>query len=172
MTVPFSIRPATEADATAMRAIYRPFVEDSAVSFELITPSEQEFAGRVRASLEGWQWLVAEPEGRALGYAYGTSHRARPAYRWSVEVSAYVDPQYQRQGIGRALYLRLFGDLARKGFCNAFAGVTMPNQASVALHRSLGFEPIGVFRSVGWKFGQWHDVGWYQRPLRDGPAPE
>ncbi len=172
MSPAFTIRPARETDAAALLAIYRPFVEDSSVSFESETPSVEAFAQRVRVSLDGWQWLVAERDGRVLGYAYGTSHRARAAYRWSVEVSAYVDPQCQRQGIARALYLRLFDTLAEKGFCNAFAGVTLPNAASEALHRSLGFEPIGVFRSVGFKFGRWHDVGWFQRMLRPMPPEE
>jgi L-amino acid N-acyltransferase YncA len=104
--------------------------------------------------------------------AYGSSHRERHAYRWSVEVSAYVHPHHHRQGIGRALYLRLFEALAHKGFCNAYAGVALPNDGSVALHRSVGFEPIGVFKAVGHKFGKWHDVAWFQRALRDSPPSE
>ncbi len=166
------IRTATEADAEALLAIYRPFVEATAVSFEMQTPSVAEFAARIAKALAGWQWLVAERDGRCIGYAYGSSHRERAAYRWSVEVSAYVDPGHQRQGAGRALYTRLFGDLIQKGFCNAYAGVTLPNEGSVALHRSVGFEPIGVFRSVGRKFGKWHDVAWFQRPLREAPLAE
>jgi len=166
------IRQATEADAPALLAIYRPFVEDTAVSFEMVTPTVKEFAERIAKSLAGWQWLVAEREDQIVGYAYGSSHRARPAYRWSVEVSAYVHPSQHRQGVGRALYLRLFEELAEKGFCNAYAGTTLPNDGSVALHRSVGFEPIGVFKAVGRKFGRWHDVAWFQRALRDSPPSE
>ena len=101
--------------------------------------------------------------------AHGSPHRERAAYRWSAETSAYVDPSVQRQGVGKALYLALFEVLAARGYCNAFAGMTLPNDASAALHRSVGFEPIGVFRRVGWKFGTWHDVAWSQRRLRDAP---
>jgi L-amino acid N-acyltransferase YncA len=168
----FRIRPATAADAPALLAIYRPFVEDSAASFELVAPSVEEFAGRIEKSLATWEWLVAGREGECIGYAYGSSHRGRPGYRWSVEVSAYVHPSQHRRGIGRALYLRLFEILAQKGFCNAYAGITLPNDGSVALHRSVGFEPIGIFKSVGWKFGQWQDVAWFHRVLRDSPPAE
>ncbi|APV50401.1 hypothetical protein BWI17_12265 [Betaproteobacteria bacterium GR16-43] len=161
------IRPATPADAPSLLAIYRPIVEETATSFELVAPTTDEFAARIAKSLAGWQWLVAEQGGECVGYAYGSSHRERPAYRWSVEVSAYVHPAFHRKGIGRALYARLFDELAAKGFCNALAGVTLPNAASIALHTGVGFEPIGVFRAVGRKFDQWHDVAWFQRPLRD-----
>jgi len=166
------IRPATEADAPALLAIYRPFVESTAVSFETVAPTIDEFAARICKVLAGWQWLVAERDGRCVGYAYGSLHRERLAYRWSVEVSAYVHPDHRRHGIGRALYLELFDELAGKGYCNAFAVVTLPNEGSVAMHRSVGFEPIGIFRDVGRKFGKWHDVAWFQRNLRDAPPPE
>ena len=172
MAESISIRSATEADAPALLAIYRPFVEDTAASFELIAPSVEDFAGRIKKSLAVWEWLVAEREGQCIGYAYGSSHRGRPGYRWSVEVSAYVHPSQHRQGIGRALYLRLLEILAQKGFCNAYAGITLPNDSSVALHRSVGFEPIGIFKSVGWKFGKWQDVAWFHRVLRDLPPSE
>ena len=166
------IRPATEADAADLLAIYRPFVETSVVSFETTVPTVEEFSARIRKALAGWQWLVAERDGQRAGYAYGSSHRERAAYRWSVEVSAYVQPGQQRRGIGRALYSRLFADLAHKGFCNAYAGVTLPNDASVGLHRNVGFEFIGTFGAVGRKFGHWHDVAWFQRRLNDRPPFE
>jgi phosphinothricin acetyltransferase len=165
----WTIRTATAADATALLAIYAPFVEHTAVSFETVVPAVEEFAARIDKSNSRWAWLVAERDGTLLGYAYGSTHRERAAYRWSVETSAYVDPRFQRQGIGTGLYRALFAVLADKGYCNAFAGATLPNDASVALHRSVGFEPIGVFRSIGRKFGAWHDVAWMQRRLRDGP---
>jgi L-amino acid N-acyltransferase YncA len=167
-----NIRQATEADAAALLDIYRPFVEDTAVSFETVAPTVTEFAVRIAKAIAGWQWLVAERDNHCVGYAYASMHRDRPAYRWSVEVSAYVHPDYWRQGIGRALYQRLLEQLAHKGFCNALAGITLPNEGSVALHRSLGFESIGVFRSVGHKFGRWHDVAWFQRLLRMAPPLE
>ena len=164
-----TIRSAVEADAAALLAIYGPFVESTAVSFETVVPTVEEFADRIAKALTGWQWLVAERDGQCIGYAYGSSHRQRQAYRWSVEVSAYVHPNHHRRGVGRALYLRLLEELAQKGFCNAYAGTTLPNEGSVALHRGVGFEFIGVFKAVGRKFGTWHDVAWFQRVLRDSP---
>jgi L-amino acid N-acyltransferase YncA len=166
------IRSATEADAAALLAIYAPFVERTTVSFETQVPTVEEFAARVRKGLSQWAWLVAERDGALAGYAYGGTHRERAAYRWSVETSAYVDSRFQRQGIGTALYVALFDALAARGYCNAYAGITLPNAASAALHRSVGFESIGVFKSVGYKFGAWQDVAWLQRPLRDGPPAE
>jgi len=166
------IRSATVADAASLLAIYRPFVESTAVSFETVAPAVDEFAARVAKALAGWQWLLAESAGECIGYAYGSAHRERRAYRWSVEVSAYVHPGHHRQGVGRTLYERLLEDLTRKGFCNAYAGITMPNEGSIALHRSLGFESIGVFKAVGRKFGKWHDVAWFQRALRKSPPEE
>ncbi len=164
-----TIREATPADAAALLAIYAPFVEHTPVSFETEAPTVDEFAHRIEKYLKGWQYLVAEDAGRPVGYAYGSTHRERAAYRYSTEVSAYIDPRYHRQGIGRALYTRLFEDLAAKGYCSAYAGITVPNDASIGLHRAVGFEMIGVFRNVGWKYGRWHDVAWMQRRLREQP---
>ena len=107
-----------------------------------------------------------------MGYAYGSSHRERAAYHWSVETSTYVREDWQRRGVGRALYANLLAALERRGFCNAYAGTTLPNAASVALHRAVGFEPIGVFKAVGRKFGTWHDVAWFQYKLRDAPPAD
>ena len=165
------IRPAREEDAAALLGIYAPYVERTAISFELAPPTVDEFAGRIRKVLGAWQWLVAERNGAPVGYAYGSTHRDRPAYRWSVEVTAYLREDARRQGIGRALYARLFEDLAALGYCNAFAGVTLPNEGSVGLHTAGGFEPSGVSRAAGWKFGRGHDVAWFQRNLRDGAPP-
>jgi len=163
------IRSAGENDAPALLAIYAPYVERTAVSFETAVPSVEEFAARIRKSVAQWAWLVAERDGRCLGYAYGSTHRERAAYRWSVETSAYVDASIQRRGVGKALYFALIDALIARGYCNAFAGMTVPNDASMALHRSVGFEPIGVFRRVGFKFGAWHDVAWAQRRLSEAP---
>ncbi|HUK37467.1 MAG TPA: arsinothricin resistance N-acetyltransferase ArsN1 family B [Vicinamibacterales bacterium] len=164
-----AIRQATSSDADALVAIYAPYVETTPVSFETVVPGAEEFAGRIAKSLTKWQYLVAERDGEIAGYAYGSMHRERAAYRYAVEVSAYVAPRFHRQGIGRALYRQLFEDLTALGYCTAFAGITVPNEASVGLHRSVGFEPIGVFRNIGWKFDRWHDVAWMQRRLRDAP---
>ena len=164
-----NIRPVRGQDAPALAAIYAPYVEQTAISFEEIPPDALEFERRIDKSLARWQWLVAEVDGELAGYAYGSQHRERPAYRWSVEVSAYVASGHHRQGIGRALYEARLADLAERGFCNAFAGITLPNEASVSLHTRLGFTQIGVFQAIGWKFGRWHDVAWFQRRLRESP---
>lgn len=168
----FSIRPATEADAPAILAIYTPFVEATAISFEVALPTADDFAARIGKVVSGWQWLVAEQDGRCAGYAYGTAHRDRAAYRFSVEVSAYVRPDFQRRGIGSALYRQLFDDLAAKGYCRAYAGITLPNDSSIALHRTMGFSDVGTFESAGRKFGKWHDVAWFQKALRADPLRE
>ena len=171
-TVSVTVRPAVAQDAAAVADIYAPYVEHTAISFEQIPPRADEMAARIEQCRSRWQWLVAEADGAVIGYAYGSHHRERAAYRWSVEVSAYVSRDHHRKGVGRTLYDALFAELADKGFCNAFAGVTLPNDASVKLHTSMGFEPIGTFRSIGWKFGRWHDVAWFQRQLRNGPPVE
>ena len=165
------VRPAEPTDAAAMLAIYRPIVEQTVISFELVAPSLDEFAARVRKYLDGWACLVAEHDGDLVGYAYGASHRERAAYGWSTETSAYVHPDARRMGVGTRLYQDLFAALAERGYCNAYAGITLPNEASVALHRSVGFRDIGRFPTIGWKFGAWHDVGWFHRNLRAGPPP-
>jgi L-amino acid N-acyltransferase YncA len=167
-----SIRQATPQDAAALLTIYRPYVEATTVSFEISAPTVEEFAARIAKAIAGWQWLVAEVADQAVAYAYASALRDRPAYRWSVEVSAYVHPSHQRQGIAQQLYTTLFEDLANKGFCNAYAAIALPNEASIKLHQSVGFEPVGVFKAVGRKFGRWHDVAWYQRMLRSTPPTD
>jgi L-amino acid N-acyltransferase YncA len=169
MLAPLRIRQAKEADAPALAAIYAPYVEETSISFETVVPSVDEFARRIRKVLSAWQYLVAERDGRIVGYAYGGTHRERAAYRFSVEVSAYVDRACHRQGIGRALYAQLFDDLTAKGYCEAFGGITCPNDASIGLHSAMGFTMVGIFRRIGWKFDRWHDVAWMQRSLRDRP---
>jgi len=110
-------------------------------------------------------WLVAERDGAVAGYAYGSPHRERAAYSSSCDVAVYVDPVHARQGIGRALYAQLLPLLATRGFHAAFAGIALPNEGSVALHETMGFTPVGIYREVGWKLGGWRDVGWWQRLL-------
>jgi L-amino acid N-acyltransferase YncA len=164
-----TIRQAAESDAQPLLTIYAPYVESTAVSFETAVPSVDDFTARIAKSLSKWQFLVAERDGAIAGYAYGSTHRERAAYRYSVEVSAYLDPRFHRQGIGSALYRRLFDELIARGYCTAFAGVTLPNDASIGMHQSVGFEMVGVFKRVGWKFDRWHDVAWMQRTLLERP---
>lgn len=167
------IRLATPEDGGALADIYRPAVTDSAISFELEPPDGAEMGRRAAKVLARTPWLVCERDGAVLGYAYAGPHRDRPAYQWSVEVSAYVHPGARRLGVGRALYASLFAALAVQGFRNACAGIALPNEASVALHAAVGFTLAGVFRGVGYKRGAWHDVAWYERALapRDADPP-
>ena len=162
-------------DAAACAAIYAPFVDGSAVSFEEAAPSAAEMCERIAAYSERYQWLVAEAGGEVTGFAYAAPHRVRAAYRWTVEVSVYVDSGRQRQGVGRQLYGALLPLLRRQGLSLAIAGITLPNDASVAFHEALGFEPVGVFRGIGFKAGAWRDVGFWQCRLAAAdtdPPPE
>lgn len=152
-----------------MLAIYRPVVEQTAISFEESAPSLAEFSARLNKYLKDWCAFVAEDSGRVVGYAYGSSHRERAAYRWSVETTVYVAAEAQRAGTGRALYGALLPALAQAGFCNAYAGVALPNTASVGLHQAVGFRSIGTFPRVGYKHGAWHDVAWFHKALREQP---
>jgi phosphinothricin acetyltransferase len=160
------IRLAQALDAEAIAAIYRPYVDDTVISFEAVAPDQEEMARRIIETLPLYPWLVSEFEDHVTGYAYAARHRVRDAYRWSVDVSVYISQSYHRRGVGRALYTSLFAILAAQGFVNAYAGVTLPNPASVGLHEALGFTKVGVYERVGFKFGAWHDVGWWQSPLR------
>jgi L-amino acid N-acyltransferase YncA len=160
-----NIRPASEADAAACAAIYAPFVTDSWISFELEAPGAEEMARRIAEYGASHAWHVYELGGEVAGYAYGSPHRTRAAYASSCDVAVYVDSTRPSQGIGRALYGELMPRLAEKGFHAAFAGIALPNPASIGLHEAMGFTPVGVYREVGWKLGGWRDVGWWQRLL-------
>ncbi len=140
-------------------------MRETAISFEDEPPGEAEMRRRIKEISARYPWLVAEADGRVIGYAYASPHRTRAAYRWAVDVAVYVSGGQHRSGIGRSLYEALFERLATRGFRIACAGITLPNAASVGLHERVGFQPVGVYRRIGWKFGAWHDVAWYQRPL-------
>ncbi len=166
------LRLGREDDAAAMLAIYAPFVRTTAISFELEPPDLAEFCQRIRDTLEYAPWLVCDHGGAIAGYAYGSKFRPRAAYRWTIEVTVYVSPAYHRRGVGRALYTALLNCLRCQGFQTATAGIALPNDASIRLHESVGFRPVGVFHAAGFKLGAWHDVAWYERSLGDrGPSP-
>lgn len=149
-----------DRDAAGIAEIYRTAVEGSVASFETVAPDETEMASRMRAVLERTPWLVATAENRVIGYAYAGIHRERAACRWSV-ATVYVHEAHRGQRIGRSLYDRLLALLRSQGFANAYAGIALPNPASVALHESIGMRLVGVYERVGWKSGAWHDVAWY-----------
>jgi phosphinothricin acetyltransferase len=160
------IRLALPEDAEQIAAIYAPFCIEAAVSFEYLAPTASEMAGRIRKITERLPWLVLDEDGTIAGYVYASPHRERAAYQWSVDVAAYVGADYRRRGVGSALYTALFRLLAAQGYFKAYAGVTLPNPASERLHESMGFERVGEYHGVGYKFGKWHDVRWYQRSIQ------
>ena len=162
----WKLRLATGGDATRVSEIYRPVVESTPTSFEIEPPDQHEMERRVQDTLNNFPWLVLESQDGVVGYAYANRHRARAAYQWSVDTSVYVHSKFQRRGIGRALYTSLIPILAAQGYANAYAGITLPNAGSVGLHESVGFQAIGTYRKVGYKLGAWHDVGWWQLPLK------
>jgi L-amino acid N-acyltransferase YncA len=162
---PFTIRAATTGDAPGVHAIYAPIVESTVISFETVTPSVADMAGRIEAISRSHPYLVAEAEGGIIGFAYASRHRERDGYRFSTDVTAYVAEHARGRGVGRALYGALLPALSQQGFHAAFAGITLPNPASVALHEAMGFTHLGTYREVGFKFGRWLDVGWWQRLL-------
>jgi phosphinothricin acetyltransferase len=166
-----TIRSATAADADAVLAIYAPIVELTPISFELEVPTVEEMATRISETVLSFPWLVAETPKGIAGYAYARPFRPRAAYRWSVETSVYVAESARGAGIARRLYDALLDGLREQGFVTAFAGITLPNPASVRLHEGVGFVQIGIFPSAGYKLGRWHDVGWWHLRLRE-PAPD
>ena len=148
------IRVATPQDAAVIAAIYAPIVANTTISFELEPPAVDEMRGRIASTLERFPWLVAEDDsGVVNGYAYASRHRERPAYQWSVDVTAYVREDGRGKGIGKQLYEALIEELVQLGYCQVFAGIALPNTASVALHEAVGFQPLGIYRSVGFKLG-------------------
>ena len=160
------IRNATERDLQSMLDIYAPYVIDTSISFEYEPPSLDEFKRRYLETSKTHPWLVAKDGGEVIGYAYASGLRTRRAYQWSCEVSIYLLRQRRRAGFGKQLYLELLARLSKAGFHQAFAGVTSPNNQSEGFHASLGFHKIGTYKKVGYKFGQWHDVTWYQLELQ------
>src|SRR2546428_7867394 len=147
------VRDASSADAVACAAIYAPYVKDTAITFETEAPTPEEMAERIAAASRKHAWLVGEDRGRVVGYAYGAGFNRRPAYQWACEVSLYLELHRRRTGAGRVLYEALFARLAERGYRVAVAGMTLPNDASVGLHRAMGFEPVGTFRHIGFKLG-------------------
>ena len=159
------LRPAHAGDGAACAAIYAPFVTEGWVSFETDPPDAADMADRIAAYGTSHGWLVAEADGAVAGYAYGSPHRSRAAYSTSCDVTVYVAPAFARRGIGRALYEGLLPALRERGYHAAFAGIALPNDASIALHQAVGFTPVGTYHQVGWKLGGWRDVSWWQRIL-------
>jgi len=159
-------RLARESDADAIAAIYRRYVEGSRISFEEAPPNVAEMARRIRGDQPGYHpWYVAEEGDRVLGYAASTPFRTRPSYRWTVETGIYLAEDAQGRGVGRQLLAKLLGVLERQGYVAAIGAIALPNDASVALHEKLGFVYAGTYRGVGFKLGEWLDVGLWEKEL-------
>jgi L-amino acid N-acyltransferase YncA len=164
------IRVATPSDAAAVRDIYAPFCESSAVTFEETPPTESEMAERITSTLEHHPWFVCERAGEVVGYAYAGPLRERRAYAWVVELSVYVAESARRSGVGEALYESLFAVLERQGICDAYAVTTLPNPSTVGFHERLGFERMVTFPAMGYVEDEWHDVAWWRLSLAEKSA--
>ncbi len=165
------IRVAKLEDTERMLEIYSPFVQSTPISFEVEVPGFTEFSNRMRHTMNHFPWLVYEVEGAVVAYTYASEHRSRYAYSWSCDSAVYVDSNYKRKGFGRRLYQSLFSCLKIQGYFNVFAGVVRSNKASIGLHKALGFEKVGTYQNVGFKFDKWYDVSWYQLKLRSKKMP-
>ncbi len=159
------VREAGPQDAAACLEIYRPYVENSAVSWELELPSAEQMANRIATVNQTHAWLILETDHRTIGFATGHALWSLPAYRWSTQTGLYINSGHQRRGGGRTLYTHLLRRLGERGYRRAFAGITQPNEPSNAFHRSMGFQDAGLYRRVEWKNDQWHDVAWMQCDL-------
>lgn len=157
-----TIRLARPTDAAGILAIYAPYIANTSFTFETEIPTESEFANRIAFYLVNWPWLVCELDGQIAGYAYASGYRERVAYQWSVECSVYVHDDHHRSGIARALYTALFSILKKQGYRNIFAVINLPNERSVAFHESMGFRWFATYEQVGYKLGQWKNVGWWR----------
>jgi L-amino acid N-acyltransferase YncA len=165
-TMTATIRMATPDDAETIQALYEPYVRHTIISFETVAPTVDEIRHRIAKKIVTYPWLVYELDGVIVGYAYGDQHNDRLAYQWSVDVSVYVHEQRHRHGIGRALYTSLLALLRLQGFYNVYAGIALPNAKSVGVHEAMGMTLVGIYEQVGYKFGAWHDVGWWQMMLQ------
>ncbi|OBI52745.1 GNAT family N-acetyltransferase [Mycobacterium sp. E787] len=166
------VRPAAAEDAAACVAIYRPYVLDTAISWEVDVPSVDEMAARIIAARATHEWLVLERDARVIGYAYGHALYRVASYRWSAQTGIYIDTDHHRAGGGRSLYTQLLRRLTERGYRRAIAGITQPNEASNGFHRSFGFTEVGLYRRVEWKNGSWHDVAWMQLDLLGDADPD
>jgi len=161
------IRVATTDDAGSILKIYAPYIENTSYTFEIEVPSIESFQERISNYLLAYPWLVCELNGVIAGYAYGSKHRERIAYQWSVEASVYVHDAFQRMRVGQALYVALIEILKLQQFRNVYAVINLPNEKSVAFHEKMGFEYFATYAKVGYKLGKWKNVGWWQLQLNE-----
>jgi L-amino acid N-acyltransferase YncA len=166
------VRPASAQDAAACLAIYRTYVHNTAISWEIDVPTVGEMAARIDGLRATHEWLVLERDDQIIGFAYGQPLKRLATFQWSAETGIYVDVHHHRAGGGRELYTQLLRRLTEHGYRQAFAGITQPNEASNGFHRSFGFQDAGLYRRVAWKHDSWHDVAWMQLDLLDAGGPD
>ena len=159
------IRSAKREDVKAILAIYAPFITDTPISFETSVPGEDDFWKRIETYQKTAPWLVCEIDQQIVGYAYAGDHRARAAYQWSKDLSVYVHQDFHKRKVATGLYTTLIELLKKQGVISTFIGVTLPNPASVGFHEKMGYRPIGIYHNVGYKFGKWWSVGWWEMPI-------
>jgi len=157
-----NIRVATKNDAAGMLEIYAPFILNSGITQETEVPTVEDFQQRVISNLKERPWLVCEINDQIAGYAYAGKHRDRKGYQWCTEPSVYISEKYFGVNVANALYTALFDILKLQGYVNAYAVITLPNDRSVAFHKKFGFRYLTTYKKIGYKLGQWHDVGWMQ----------
>jgi phosphinothricin acetyltransferase len=171
--IKFNVRAASQQDAASVTCVYAPYVRDTTVTFEVEPPDAHAMARRIADTVGMYPWLVAEnAAAEIVGYAYAGRHRERPAYRWTIDTTIYIDRAYRRAGVGTKLYGSLLEMLRRQGFRSAFAEIVLPNAGSVGLHERMGFNKIGIHHDVGFKLGSWCDIGYWRLGLGSGTAPE
>jgi|SRR5688572_11002407 len=158
----YKIRLVTESDVHSVLDIYKYYVENTIISFEYEPPTAEEYVQRIITNTAKYPWLVIQYKNSIIGFAYGSTHRYRSAYQWSPESTIYMSPGFQTRGLGKVLYKTLFSLMKLQGYFNVFAGVGLPNEKSIAFHKSMGFEEIGIFNKIGYKQGNWHDTHWFQ----------
>jgi L-amino acid N-acyltransferase YncA len=165
-----TIRIADTEDAVELLKIYRPYVTDTAISFEYKVPTVQEFAGRIENILKKYPYLVAECAGEIIGYAYAAPFKERAAYDWSVETTIYIRMDCRQSGVGRKLYIKLEELLKKQGVLNMNACIAWPEKederltmASIYFHEKLGYQMVGKFHKSGYKFNRWYDMVWMEK---------
>ena len=161
------IRLAEKHDVPGILEIYSPFILTSSVTFEESVPDDASFWERIQGIMEELPYLVCEIDGQVAGYAYASGYRGRASYRWTKEVSVYIHPDFYRRRVGQALYISMNEMVRYQGIADLLAIITMPNESSVAFHEHCGYRKCGEFANVGYKLGQWQNVGWFELFLQD-----
>lgn len=160
-----TLRIASPADGAALSEIYAYYVNTSAISYEYIAPTAAEFSERISHKTQKYPYIVALLDGEPVGYAYASEYRERAAYGWCVELSVYVSRHSVGHGIGTALYTALLELLRLQNIVVAYSAITLPNDASIALHEKMGFTLAGRFHASGYKMGNWWELAWYEKQL-------